>query len=137
MHKSKNSKEPAALPMGLSGIMAPQVTHFWQAQDKTLNEISAFAARWIDRRQKAMSDVLKEADQTRDSDQGFGATPATLLKWQMTTMEVMAEDVNDWLALWSTCSRLISTSEIEAECEIAGLGDTGKRADKLPTRIPV
>lgn len=139
MSKSEKSKKwPAATQTNnLGAMLGPQAIHFWQAQENVLGEIEKFTSRWIDRRHEVARSALKATDQLRQSESGFGAAPAILQSWQRLSVECMAEDASDWIALWSTCADIVTAGEIEAESELIEMAGMTNDPGKLPTRIPV
>ena len=125
------------LRLRVGGFLVPHVLHFSQAQDKALDEAERFTSRWFDRRHAATRTALQAAGQLRRADFDSGATQSILQDWHAQSVERLAEDASDWIALWSNCASLFAKGEIEAEEEIIDMTDKDNGARRLLTRIPV
>ena len=128
---TNDSKLKTAKPT--NGVMvAPHIAHFWQSQNQIFAETNAYTKRWFDRRRDALASVGQIGRKDKAS-----SAEALLTAWPKQSAEILAEDMNDFLALWSACSNIISKGEIEAETEVLEMAGNAVDDGKLPTRIPV
>lgn len=126
----KISKPTETLKQSTSMYFAPQVTHFWQSQAAIMRESERVARRWFNRRHDAVNAVLEDVcDQNASQD--------ALTAWPMKSIEILSDDISDWLALCAICAQTMAKGEIEAETEIFESTDKKRDPRKLPTRIPV
>jgi hypothetical protein len=135
---SADKLAPANLPFIANELFAPHIHHFLQAQEKAFSKTDAFTRSWIERRQEAtltaMQTVRRFAD---EAPVDTGKAQSLLQELQMQSMKQVAEDANQWLALWSDCANVFAMGEIDAEAEVMEAARKGKGTRRLPTRIPV
>jgi len=109
----------------MSPVIAPQLEQFWKAQDEILEEGEAFSKAWFARRHEATRTALDAVHGMN----GAGATPAaamrTLAQWQQGSLQRLADDFQQWLALCARCTGRVTGAEIEAAQE--GAENVGKR----------
>jgi hypothetical protein len=84
--------------------MAPQMEHFWRAQDGILDDVEDYTRAWFDRRHAATRSALEAVREVS----GNGTDPATAMTviadWQRHSMERMTEDIQQWTDLWARCA---------------------------------
>lgn len=96
-------------------MVAPQVEHFWDAQDNILKESETFTKHWFARRHTAARTALqtvRTVSETGSSDPAKALS--AIADWQAKSMERMVEDVREWFDLCSRCAAHLSRAEIEA-----------------------
>jgi len=104
--------------MNANPFMAPQVEHFWEAQDYLLNETEAFTAKWFARRHAATRAAIDAARTMAKSGSGHpDSSLQTLSDWQSQSAERVAEDIQEWLDLWSRCADFVARSESQVGAE--------------------
>jgi len=120
---------------GTAAMMGPQGRHFWQAQERVLDEAEQFYTAWFKRRHDAVraaldTTALVATDGMRDPSVALRA----LTEWQSGSMERMAQDVREGTAMVSRCMSATVGHEIEAMEETTR---TAKRATKSSKSDPV
>lgn len=119
--------------MAFNPMFAPQVEHFWEAQEDLLNETEAFAKHWFSRRHEATRTAMAAAKAVTMSG---GANPAiamqALTDWQTHSVQRVAEDTREWLDLVSRCTAHITRAELEAGGE--SVEKAGEQAASLTSR---
>lgn len=138
---SKSKTEPVAMTdmfrqarevMMFNPTIAPQMEHFWEAQDSILTETEAFTQHWFERRHAATRTALDAARQLMGNGTPDPADAMkTLTNWQQHSVERIAEDFREWFELCSTCAGLLTRAEQEAASD--SLETATKRA-KAVTR---
>lgn len=99
-------------------FLAPQVEHFWDAQDYLLSETEAFTAKWFARRHAATRSAIDAArNLAKNSSAGPETSMNTISEWQSQSASRVAEDVQEWLDLWSRCADYVARSEGQAGAE--------------------
>lgn len=108
-------------------VVFPPAEHFWQAQEDILGETEAFARHWFERRHTATRTALETARKISEKGPSdpVGAIQA-MADWQAHSMERMAEDLREWLDLWSRCAAHMTRAEVETGQE--GLEKLAKSA---------
>ncbi len=118
--------------MSLNPMLAPQMEHFWEAQDAILSETEDFAKHWFERRHIATRSALHTA---RNLMGNGSSDPAGAMKelanWQQHSAQRIAEDFKEWFELCSTCTGLLTSAEQEASSETL---DTVKKRTAAVTR---
>ncbi|WP_296424546.1 hypothetical protein [Yoonia sp.] len=101
-------------------VVGPPVAHFWQAQEKMLQDAEAFSAHWFRRRQDATKLAL---DTARDVRTNGGSEPSALIEamqdWQQHAVERIAEDFREWASLCARCAGHVASVDVAAETEAA------------------
>lgn len=109
----------------LNPMLAPQIEHFWKAQQGLLTEIEAFSKAWFAHRQDAAQSALtaiQGMDGTR-ADPGTGLEVMT--QWQRDTLERMAADMQCWMRLCAGCAGQMIRAETHAAED--AMAETAKR----------
>ncbi|MCL3882943.1 hypothetical protein [Marivita sp. GX14005] len=107
--------DAAQVMFSMNPAYAPQVTHFWEAQDLMLKEAEKFASSWFERRHEATQSALKAATDADNTDLRHPAVAMqAMLDWQKNSMERMAEDLSEWSAMMSRCAGIWTSNETEA-----------------------
>lgn len=120
----------AALP-----ALGPQSTHFWQAQDTFLKEFETFTLAWFKRRHEGTQTALDTSKQMAEDTMGNPAAAMGILAdWQTHSMERLAEDAKDYMAMMTACAASATSNEVEAVEESV---ETTKRATKTAKSTPV
>ncbi|SIO47513.1 hypothetical protein SAMN05444722_2421 [Rhodovulum sp. ES.010] len=101
----------------LGPVAAPQLEHFWRAQEDILEEVEGAAKKWFRRRHEAAQSALEVMHEM----QGAGVAPQAALQamadWQSQSMQRVADDLGDWVDLWSRCVGRLASAEVEAANE--------------------
>ncbi|MDR9393630.1 hypothetical protein [Roseovarius sp. SYSU LYC5161] len=101
--------------MTQNAMLAPQVEHFWEAQENILNETERFARHWFERRHAATRTALEAA---HDVARNGSSDPTMMIKaitdWQAHSMERIAADIEDCAELFSRCAGHVTRAETEA-----------------------
>ena len=123
--------DQARAMMAASPAIAPQMEQFWKAQDGILQDTEAFSRAWFDRRHQAAQTAL-EAVQTAC---GNGADQSAALRamaaWQQGSVQRLADDMQEWVDLWSRCAGRITKAEVDASAQ--GAKEVAKRAHSPTT----
>ncbi|SMX25841.1 hypothetical protein [Boseongicola aestuarii] len=135
--EKRATSAPSPKSAQIGGFMAPKALPLLQAQLQMAEEFKLFAERWTDRRRDAVQSLMKASGDTRPSDRTMRSVPEIMQTWQETSVQCVSEDVSDWIALWSTCSRIMTAGEIDVVSDLANAAGLTSKPDKLPTRIPV
>ncbi|NNE79190.1 MAG: hypothetical protein HKN18_02860 [Silicimonas sp.] len=135
--RKSRTKADAAQPKDLGALMGPQAAHFLRAQSEIASEIEKFTSRWIERRTEVLQTALKTTGQMRQPEAGLTMAPAIMQDFYQSSVQCLAEDAGDWIALCGTCAGIVTAGEIEAGGELAKTAGLTNKPGKLPTRIPV
>lgn len=112
--------------MAFNPMLAPQMEHFWRAQDGVLEEAEAFAQAWFRRRHEAARSALELARKMN----GNGGDPSAALRgmmdWQQHSFERLAGDMQEWIELCSRCAGRMTAAEVDVAKE--GTEEIAKRA---------
>lgn len=118
---------------GMMPTLAPQARAFWETQEKFLGEAEAFSKHWFERRHTAATAAL-EAAKTINGTTEPGALMKTIADWQAHSVQRMAEDFQEWVALCSRCATHMASHEaqsiqdvIEKAAEAAGSSPKSKQ----------
>lgn len=115
--------------------LGPQAQHFWQAQDKMLQEAEKFSSAWFKRRHEATQSALQASQEIASEST---SDPASALKamteWQAKSMDRMAADARDCMDMMTRCAGLAVGNEAQALEETA---DTARKAAKGSKSDPV
>lgn len=96
-------------------MIGPQIEHFWEAQEKILDESETFARNWFERRHEATRSAMSAAKGVTRAGSTDPATAArALADWHSRSLERMAEDLRDWFDMCSRCAGHLTRAEIEA-----------------------
>ncbi len=110
-------------------MIAPQQEQFWKAQDRILEESEAFSKAWFARRHEATQSALEAVHRMN----GGGGDPSAALQamtdWQQGSIKRLAEDMQQWVELCTTCAGRIAQAEVEAGKE--GAEEIAKRAKSV------
>lgn len=115
------SDTPVTDPMGeargmmaVNPAIAPQMRQFWKAQDGILDDAEAFSKAWFERRHEATRSALDAVHRIN----GDGASPSTAMQavadWQHGAVRRLAEDMRQWVELWTACAGRMTEAELEA-----------------------
>lgn len=105
------------VPFGASmtPVLAPQARAFWEAQERILGEAEAFSKHWFERRHQAATTALEAAKTaTQNGTTDPGALMKTIADWQAHSVQRMAEDFQEWVALCSRCATHVATHEAQS-----------------------
>ncbi len=102
-------------------FMAPHSKHFFEAQERILNQVEAFSKAWFQRRQdgtQAMIDAGRRIASEANND------PSRIMKeiteFQSGAMERLTADAKDCSEMISQCANTLAASEIETIKDAAG-----------------
>jgi hypothetical protein len=131
-------KDVAAI-FAVNPIIAPQVTQFWQAQDRILDEVEGFSKHWFTRRHTATQTAL---DVVQDVTGKGGLHPSEAMSamadWQAHSAERVIADFQEWVDLCSRCVAHVVSAEIKAEKqEIEAVARTITSEVKAKHAMPV
>ena len=132
MQKIAKTTNSALTAMPTAGA---QSTHFWKAQDTFLSEFEEFSSAWFKRRHTATRTAIETSK--RLSEEAMGnptAAMSILADWQKHSMERLAEDTKDCMAMMTRCAAAAVTNEVEAVEETV---EGAKRATKAAKSMPV
>ena len=135
--KKRATSAPSPKFTHLGAFMPPQALPLLQAQQQIAEEIQLFTERWTDRRRDAVRALMKASGDTSSSERTMRSVPEITQTWQDTSVKCISEDVSDWIALWSTCSRIMTAGEMDVVSDLADAAGLTSKPKKLPTRIPV
>lgn len=95
--------------------LGPQSTHFWQAQDRMLEEVEKFSAAWFKRRHDATRSAIELSKHVFT---GGIFDPAVAIEalsdWQRKSMERIADDAKDCTEMLSACAECMVSNETDA-----------------------
>ncbi len=112
-----------------------QGAHFWKAQDTVLKECEAFSEAWFKRRHEATQSALDATKKLAERSMGDPmAAMSILAEWQTHSMERLAEDARDYLAMMTGCAAAVISNEVEAVDETVA---SAKSATKSAKSEPV
>ena len=112
-----------------------QGAHFWQTQNTFLKEFETFSTAWFKRRYEGTQTALDASKQLAEDTMGNPATAMGILAdWQSHSMERLAEDAKDYMAMMTACAALTTANEVEA---VEESGESAKRATKSAKSNPV
>lgn len=104
-----------AVPLPGGALIGPQMTQFWRAQDRILSEFEAFARHWFARRHEATKAALLACERAAAANQTDAAgAVAAFREWQAHSAERMAEDMREWMDLWTRCAGHLVRGEVGA-----------------------
>ena len=112
-----------------------QSAHFWKAQDTVLKECEAFSEAWFKRRHEATQSALDASKKLAERSMGDPmAAMSILAEWQSHSMERLAADARDYLAMMTGCAAAVISNEVESMDETVA---SAKRATKSAKSEPV
>ncbi len=113
----------------------PQSRHFWQVQDRVLQEAEKFSTAWFKRRHDATHAALDAAAKiAKDGLNDPAKTAQTIADWQAHSMKRLAEDAKGCAEMMTGCVNSIATHEAEAAKETT---ETARRVTKTTENTPV
>lgn len=115
--------------LAVNPMIAPQQEHFWKAQDRILEETEAFSKAWFARRHEATQSAIKAMQKLNDNGADPSSAVKAMLDWQQGSIKRMAEDMQQWVELCTTCAGRIAQAEVEAGKE--GAEEIAKRAKSV------
>ena len=117
--------------MAANPMFGPQAKHFWQAQDRILDEAQKFSTAWIKRRHQATQSALKASSVVAtDGANDPSAAMKALADWQTHSMERLAEDAREGLDLMTRCAELVVSNEVEAIEETTEIAQKATKTSK-------
>lgn len=132
---SDDALNAAQVLFTMNPALGPQTRHFWQAQDRFLQEAEKFSSAWFRRRHDATRAALDAAAQIADKGMGDPASAMKVMAdWQAHSMERLAEDVKDCAEMMTNCAGSLVGNEIEAIGETA---ENANAASKTAKDVPV
>lgn len=119
-------------------MIAPQQEHFWKAQDRILDETEAYAKAWFARRHEAAQAALDVVHRINGDGGDASATLQAMTDWQQGSVKRLAEDMQQWIELCTTCAGRIAQAEVAAGREGAdALARRSQSAAKAKHATPV
>lgn len=116
-------------------FLTPQSKHFFEAQQRILDEVETFSTAWFQRRQDAVQAMVDSA--RRIASEG-GRDPAKMIKeateFQAGAMKRISEDAKTCTEMLTHCAEAVSRNEVEAMQETA---DNTQRATTTAKSDPV
>lgn len=115
MTTAANFINQAALGSAMTPVFGPQARHFWEAQESILSEADTFSRHWFERRHTAATTALEAAKTiTQNGAADPGAAMKTIADWQTHSAQRIAEDFQDWMALFSRCATHMANYETKS-----------------------
>ena len=118
----------------LGAALGPQMKQFWESQERILSETESFARSWFARRHAATQAALEACEKAAEANPTDAPAALQALRdWQAHSAERIAEDMREWVELWSRCAGYVVKAEVDAgsealeEVERQTKGDLGKR----------
>lgn len=131
----QNIMQSAQAVTAAAPVMGHQSQHFWQAQDRALDELESFSKSWFERRHKAAQSAL---DSSREIAEQAGNNPAAamtrLSEWQSQSIKRLTEDAQAFTEMMTNCIGAVVQNEVEAAEESV---ETTKQAIKQSKSKPV
>ena len=95
--------------------IGPQSQHFWQVQDRFLEEVEKFSSAWFKRRHDATQSALEAVSTLSNAGmRDPGAAMQLITEWQTHSMERLAEDAKDCAEMVTHCMGTFVANEAEA-----------------------
>lgn len=130
-----DSMKTAQTALAANPMFGPQARHFWQAQDRMLEEVEKFSSAWFKRRHEATRTAIEASAKLIDSGmRDPGEAMKAIAAWQTHSMERLAEDAKDCAETMTRCASLVVSNEVEAMEETA---ENSRRATKTSKSEPV
>ncbi|WP_093026714.1 hypothetical protein [Ruegeria marina] len=117
--------EQARGMMAVNPAIAPQMEHFWKAQDRILSETEAFSKAWFKRRHEAAQSALDAVRKLNGDAADPSAAIRAMADWQQNSFKRVAEDMQQWVELCANCTGRMAEAEAEAGKE--GAEEVAKR----------
>ncbi len=131
----ESAAEQARAALVANPVLGPQSSHFWQAQDRFLDEAQEFTTAWFRRRHDATQSAIDAASKIAS---GGLSDPAVVMEvmadWQKQAMGRVAQDAMDCSKMMTRCVSSFASHRIEAAEEIA---ENTKTATSGRYAIPV
>lgn len=116
-------------------LAGSQSAHFWQAQDKILNEVETYSSAWFKRRHDATRTAMDVGQRLAQDAIGQPAVAMGILtEWQSQSMQRLAEDAKECSEMMAHCAGAILGSEIETVEEVV---KTARKSTKTAKSSPV
>ncbi len=110
-------------------MIAPQQEHFWKAQDRILDETEAYSKAWFARRHEAARSALETVHRISGNGSDPSAALQAMANWQQGSFKRMAEDMQQWVDLCTTCAGRVAEAEVEAGRE--GADELARRSKSV------
>ena len=123
--------EQARAMFAFAPIVGPQMEQFWKAQDGILQDTEAFSRAWFDRRHQAAQTALEVVQTASGNGADQSAALRAMAAWQQGSFQRLADDMQEWVDLWSRCAGRITKAEVEASAQ--GAKEVAKRAHSPTT----
>jgi hypothetical protein len=121
----------AGSALAANPMFGPQTMHFWQAQDRMLDEAQKLSSAWFKRRHAATQSALDASSKVvTDGVHDPSIAIKTLAEWQAHSMERLAEDARDGVEFVARCAGLVVSNEVEAMEEATELAQKATKTSK-------
>ena len=130
-----DSMRAAQIVFAANPMFGPQTRHFWNAQDRILEEAEKFSSAWFKRRHEATKAAVEASSKfASDGMRDPGSAMKAIANWQTHSMERLAEDAKDCAEMMTRCASVVVSNEVEAMEETA---ENTRRATKASKSEPV
>lgn len=118
--------EQARSMLAVNPMIAPQMEQFWKAQDGMLDDAQTFTKAWFERRHDATRSALEIVRKVSGNSADPSGAMQAMVDWQQGSFRRLAEDMQEWVELCSSCAGRMTDAEVEAGKE--GAEEVAKRA---------